>query len=318
MVDQAETSATNWQQTALEKTLLASVVEQRRARRWGIFFKTIFFGYIFLITLTFFQGDKPKLKEHVALIDMMGQIGQGQEVEADQVSTSLRKAFSESKAKAIILRINSPGGTPVQGAYIYDEIRRLRGLHPDKKVYAVAMDLCASAAYYVASAADEIYANPSSIIGSIGVLMPNIGVVDLTKKIGIEQRTLYAGKNKLFLDPFSPEKPEQVQFAQAAIDQVHEHFIKAVKEGRGKRLKPNDEMFTGLFWTGEQALPLGLIDGFGSAGFVAREVIGIDDVIDYTVSSNLLDKLASKFGASFSKQLSTELGLNASSAYRLN
>jgi protease IV len=318
MVDQAETSTTNWQQTALEKTLLASVVEQRSARRWGIFFKIIFFGYILLVTSFFFQGGKPKLKEHVALIDIMGQIGQGQEVEADQVSTSLRKAFTESKAKAVILRINSPGGSPVQSAYIYDEIRRLRAVYPDKKLYAVVVDLCASGGYFAAAAADEIYANPSSIIGSIGVLMPNIGVVDLTKKIGVEQRTLYAGKNKLFLDPLSPEKPEQVQFAQTLLDQIHQQFIKAVKEGRGKRLKPNDEMFTGLFWTGEQALPLGLIDGFGSAGFVAREVIGIEDIIDYTVSSNFLDKLASKFGASFSKQLSSELGLNAGSSYRLN
>lgn len=317
MADQVETT-TNWQQSALEKTLLASVIEQRRARRWGIFFKAIFFGYLLIVTAAFFQGDKPKLKEHVALIDIMGQIGHGQEVEADQVSTSLRKAFTESKAKAIILRINSPGGSPVQSAYIYDEIRRLRGVYPDKKVYAVVVDLCASGGYYAAVAADEIYANPSSIIGSIGVLMQNLGVVDLTKKIGVEQRTLYAGKNKLFLDPMSPERPEQVQFAQTLLNQIHQHFIKAVKEGRGKRLKPNDEMFTGLFWTGEQALPMGLIDGFGSAGFVAREVIGIEDIIDYTVSSNLLDKLASKFGASFSKQLSSELGLNASSSYRLN
>lgn len=311
MSEQVENSP-NWQQKVIEKTLLATVVEQRRARRWGIFFKTLVFGYIFVLTVAWFQGGKPKpvLKDHVALIDMMGSIGQGQEIEADQISTSLRKAFNESKAKAIILRINSPGGTPVQSAYIYDELKRLRALNPEKKVYAVVMDICASGAYYAAAAADEIYANQSSIVGSIGVLMPNVGFVEASKKLGIEQRSIYAGKNKLFLDPMSPEKPEQVQFAQVVLDQMHQHFINAVKEGRGSRLKVNDEMFTGLFWAGDEALKLGLIDGFGSAGFVAREVIGIEDVVDYTASTNLLDRLATRFGASVSKQFSTELGLN--------
>jgi len=317
MSEQVETSP-NWQQKTLERVLLATVVEQRRARRWGIFFKTLIFAYIFVLTVAWIQGGKPKpvLKDHVALIDMVGTIGQGQEIEADKISTSLRKAFTESKAKAIILRINSPGGTPVQSAYIYDEIKRLRQTNPDKKVYAVVVDMCASGAYYAAAAADEIYANPSSIVGSMGVLMPNFGVVEAASKLGVEQRSLYSGKNKLFLDPFSPEKPEQVQFAQAVLGQVHQHFINAVKEGRGNRLKPNDEMFTGLFWSGDQALTMGLIDGFGSAGFVAREVIGLEEVVDYTASSNLFDRLASRFGASFSKQMTSELGLNNS--YRLN
>lgn len=312
MSEQVETS-TNWQQKVLEKTLLATVTEQRRARRWGIFFKLLILAYVIGITISWFQGGKPKnsLKDHVALIDMIGQIGQGHEVEADQVSTSLRKAFHESKAKAVILRINSPGGSPVQSAYIYDELKRLRALYPEKKVYAVVVDMCASGGYYAAVGADEIYANASSIVGSIGVLMPNIGLVEISKKVGVEQRSLYAGKNKLFLDPMSPEKPEQVKFAQTVLDQLHQHFISAVKEGRGKRLKPNDEIFTGLFWSGDQALQLGLIDGLGSAGFVAREVIGIEDVIDYTTSTNIFDRLASRLGASFSKQLSSELGLNS-------
>ena len=293
------------------------MTEQRRTRRWGIFFKVIILGYIIFMTLAFFQGGKTKsvLKDHIALIDLIGQIGQGQDVDADQVSTSLRKAFSESKAKAIILRINSPGGTPVQSAYIYDELNRLRKQNPDKKVYAVVVDTCASGAYFAAAGADEIYANPSSIIGSIGVLMPNMGVVELAKKIGVEQRTLTAGKNKLFLDPLSPEKPEQVQFAETVLGQIHQNFIKAVKDGRGKRLKPTEDMFSGLFWTGEQALELGLIDGFGSAGFVAREVVGIEEIIDYTTSNNLFDKLASRLGASFSKQFTSDLGLTT--GYRL-
>lgn len=309
MQDQVETPQ-QWERKLLEKTLMANVQEQRRARRWGIFFKALFFGYLIFLTFSWYEGKpKPVLKEHVALVDLIGNIGQGQDADADQIVTSLRRAFDEQKAKAIILRINSPGGTPVQSAYVYDELRRLRALHPEKKVYAVVADVCASGAYYVAAGTDFIYANPSSIVGSIGVLMPNFGFVEGMRKLGVEQRSMYAGKNKMFMDPFSPSNPEQMTFAQNLLDNIHQHFIKAVKDGRGNRLKANDEIFTGLFWTGSQALEMGLIDGLGSAGFVAREVIGTEEVIDYTVSHNLLDRLASRFGASFSKQLSSELGL---------
>lgn len=310
MQDQVEMPQ-KWERKMLEKTLMATVQEQRRARRWGIFFKTLFFSYLLFVTFAWYEGKpKPVLKEHVALVDLMGNIGQGQEGDADQVVTSLRRAFDEQKAKAVILRINSPGGAPVQSAYIYDELRRLRALHPQKKVYAVVADVCASGAYYVAAGADQIYANPSSIVGSIGVLMPNFGFVEGMKKLGVEQRSLFSGKNKLFMDPFSQQNSDQVAFAQTLLNDIHQHFIKAVKDGRGNRLKANDQIFTGLFWTGSQALELGLIDGLGSAGFVAREVIGTEDIIDYTVSHNLLDRLASRFGASFSKQLSSELGLS--------
>lgn len=310
MQDQVETSS-RWEREVVEKALLSNVEEHRRTRRWGIFFKLIIIGYILFMTIYWFQG-KPKqvLKEHVALIDLMGTIGQGQEVDADQVATSLRNAFKEEKVKAVILRINSPGGTPVQSAYIYDEIKRLRGIHPEKKVYAVVVDICASGAYYVAAGADQIYANASSIVGSIGVLLPGFGFVDAMQKVGVEQRSLAAGKNKMFLDPFAPRNPEQVQFAQTLLDNVHQHFIRAVKEGRGDRLKATDETFTGLFWSGDQALKMGLIDGLGSAGYVAREVIGIEDIIDYTTSHSLLDRLASRMGSSMTKQLSSELGLN--------
>ncbi|MFI4938184.1 MAG: S49 family peptidase [Candidatus Berkiellales bacterium] len=307
-----EEMSQQWEQKVLEKALLATVNEQKRSRRWGIFFKVIILGYIIAVSVLWYQGKaKPALKDHVALIDLIGAIGQGQDIDADTIATSLHHAFREGKAKAIILRINSPGGTPVQSAYLYDEIRRLRKLHPEKKVYAVIVDICASGAYYAAAASDKIYANASSIVGSIGVLMPNYGFVDTMKKLGVEQRTLTAGKNKMFLDPFSPENPEQISYARAILADIHQHFIQAVKDGRGNRLKPNDEIFTGLFWTGDQALKLGLIDGIGSAGFVAREVIGVEDIIDYSPSSNLLDRLASRFGASFSKQLSSELGINA-------
>jgi protease-4 len=310
MQDQVE--APKWEREVIENALLSTVNEQRRSRRWGIFFKIIIIGYILGMTFYWFQG-KPKqvLKEHVALIDLMGTIGQGQEVEADHVATSLRHAFTEQKVKAIILRINSPGGTPVQSAYIHDEIKRLRGLHPDKKVYAVVVDICASGAYYAAVGADEIYANPSSIVGSIGVLLPGFGFVDVMKKIGVEQRGLSAGKNKMFMDPFSPENPEQIQFAQGLLDDVHKHFIDAVKEGRGAKLKgKEEELFSGLFWTGDKALALGLIDGLGSAGFVAREVIKVEEIIDYTASHSFFDRLASRMGSSMTKQLSSELGLN--------
>lgn len=301
-----------WEREVVEKALLSTVVEHRRSRRWGIFFKLIIIGYVLFMTIYWFQG-KPKqvLKDHVALIDLMGTIGQGQEVEADKVASSLRRAFEEPKVKAVILRINSPGGTPVQSAYIFDELMRLRKKHNDKKVYAVVVDICASGAYYVAAGADEIYANPSSIVGSIGVLMPGFGFVDVMKKVGVEQRSLSAGKNKMFMDPFSPENPQQIQFAQNLLDNVHSHFINAVKEGRGDRIKGNpEELYSGLFWTGQKALELGLIDGLGSAGYVAREVIKIEEIIDYSASSSLLDRLASKMGASMTKQLSSELGLN--------
>ncbi len=308
---QEQNMSPGWEKEVLEKALLSTVEEQKRSRRWGIFFKLIFVGYILFMTIYWFQG-KPKqvLKDHVALIDLMGTIGQGQEVEADQIASSLRRAFEEPKVKSVILRINSPGGTPVQSAYIYDELMRLRKKDPSKKVYAVVVDICASGAYYVAAGADEIYANPSSIVGSIGVIMPGFGFVDVMKKVGVEQRSLAAGKNKMFMDPFSPENPEQKQVAQNLIDNVHQHFIDAVKAGRGSRIKGNpEELYSGLVWTGSKALELGLVDGLGSAGYVAREVIKIEEIIDYSASHSLLDRLASKMGASMSKQLSSELGL---------
>lgn len=303
-------SSPKWE-TAVENALMAHVIEQRRARRWGIFFKLIILTFVLFGVFGVMQSKtKPVLKDHVGLIDIVGTIGQGQEVDANHIIPSLRQAFNEPKVKAIILRINSPGGTPVQSAYIYDELKRLRGINPDKKIYAVVSDICASGAYYVAVGADQIYANSSSIVGSIGVLLPGFGFVDAMQKIGVEQRSITSGKNKLFLDPFSPQNAEQVEFAHALLNDVHKHFIRAVKEGRGKRLKSDDQIFTGLFWTGDKALELGLIDGLGSAGYVAREIIKIEDVIDYTPSHNFFDRIASKVGSSMSKQFASELGLN--------
>lgn len=306
-----------WERQVVEKVLMSTIKEQKRARRWSIFFKLVFLAFILMIVFSWYK-DKPKVvqKEHVALIDVIGVIGEGQQVEADQVATSLRKAFDDPRAKGVMLRINSPGGSPVQSAYIYDEIRRLKGLNPDKKVVAVCMDVCASGGYYIAAGADEIYANASSIVGSIGVLLPGFGFVETMQKVGATQRSLASGDNKIFLDPFSPEKPTQIAHAQKMLNEVHQQFIDAVKAGRGDRLKPNDEMFSGLFWSGQTALSLGLIDGLGSAGFVAREVFGTEEIIDYTVSHNVLERLASKFGATMGQNIASELGV-AAQPYKL-
>lgn len=300
-----------WERKVIEDVLMATVKEQKRSRRWSIFFKLVFISIIVLVAMSWFQG-KPKViqKEHVALIDIFGVIGEGQQVEADQVATSLRKAFEEPRAKGIILRINSPGGSPVQSAYIFDEIRRLRTIYPNKKVIAVCADVCASGGYYIAAGADEIYANASSIVGSIGVVLPSFGFVETMKKVGATQRTITSGDNKAFLDPFSPEMPSQVAHAKAMLNEVHQQFINAVKTGRGDRLKPNEEIFSGLFWSGERALSLGLVDGLGSAGYVAREIFGTEDVIDYTSYSNVFERLVSRFGATMGQQFASEVGLN--------
>lgn len=297
----------------LEKTLLASVTEQRRSRRWGIFFKLLVLGYLFILLGLYVSGENSNkrvlYKDHVALVKLDGTIAVGKE-DADTVVSGLRNAFESDYSKAVILSINSPGGSPVQSAYIYDEIKRLRKLYPEKKLYSVIVDIGASGGYYVAAAADAIYANGSSVVGSIGVLMPSMGAVGAIEKLGIENRTMTSGKNKAFMDPFSPRNPQQEAFAQKMLDNVHEQFIRAVKKGRGTRLVNNPEIFTGLFWSGEQALQLGLIDGLGNASSVAREIVKVDEIVDYTVSDTLLDKLSNRMGVAFSKELATGLGLS--------
>lgn len=313
MQAQPESGEKSWERSLIEKALLENVKEQRRARRWRGFYKFLIFAFIAIVIFMAFSGKSTKqtiLKEHVAQIDLTGEIGMQHEIESDNVISSLQRAFNEQRTKAIVLRINSPGGTPVQSAYIYDEILRLRKLHPNKKVYGVISDICASGAYYVAAACDGIYANPSSMIGSIGVLMPNFGFVETMKKLGVEQRSLTAGKNKLFLDPFSEKDEDQVRFAKTLLEDIHTQFIKAVKKGRGDKLKGNDDvLFTGLIWTGDQALALGLIDGLGDAGYVKREIIKLDETVDYTQTTNIFDKMFSKFGVTVGKQLAVELGI---------
>ncbi|PMY70743.1 MULTISPECIES: signal peptide peptidase SppA [Pseudomonas] len=299
----------------LEKTLLAGVQEQRRSRRWGIFFKLLTFVYL-LVALALFTPlmDMEKTATrgagYTALVEVTGVIADKESASADNIVTGLRAAFEDSKVKGIVLRINSPGGSPVQSGYVYDEIRRLRGLHPDIKVYAVISDLGTSGAYYIASAADQIYADKASLVGSIGVTAAGYGFVGTMEKLGVERRTYTSGEHKSFLDPFQPQKPEETQFWQGVLDTTHRQFIASVKQGRGERLKGKDhpELFSGLVWSGEQALQLGLIDGLGSASSVARDVVGEKELVDFTVQESPFDRFSKKLGASVAEHLAMWMG----------
>lgn len=300
----------NTEQELVNRIAWEAISEQRRARRWSIFFKLFFAGYflLFLILLMPSDWDSGSIvgTKHTALIDINGVISADSEASADYVVTGLRDAFEDRGTAGVILRINSPGGSPVQAGYIYDEIKRLRGLHPDIPLYAVITDICASGGYYIASAADKIYANKASVVGSIGVIMSGFGFVDAIDKLGVERRLMHAGKNKGFLDPFTPLKPEEVKHVDKLLDNVYQQFIDVVKAGRGDRLKNDDKIFSGLVWTGEQSLDLGLVDALGSASYVAREVIGAEDIVDYTRHENVLDLFANKVGTSMANTLSSK------------
>ncbi len=299
----------------LEKTLLASVQEQRRARRWGIFFKLLTFFYLFGILVLFsplMDMEKGAVggAGHTALVEVRGVIADQEEASADNIIGSLRAAFKDPKTKAVVMRINSPGGSPVQSGYVYDEIRRLRGEYPDIKLYAVITDLGASGAYYIASAADQIYADKASLVGSIGVTAAGYGFVGTMEKLGVERRTYTSGEHKAFLDPFQPQKPEETAFWQSVLDTTHKQFIASVKKGRGERLKDKEhpELFSGLIWSGEQALGLGLVDALGSAGYVAREVVGEKDLVDFTVKESPFDRFSKRLGASVAEHLAMWMG----------
>ena len=299
----------------LEKTLLASVQEQRRARRWGIFFKLLTFVWLIAMLALFsplmdMEKNATRGANYTALIEVRGVIADKESASADNIVSSLRTAFEDPKVKGVILRINSPGGSPVQSGYVYDEIRRLRGLHPDTKLYAVISDLGASGAYYIASAADEIYADKASLVGSIGVTAAGFGFVGAMEKLGIQRRAYTSGDHKAFLDPFEPEKPDETKFWQGVLNITHEQFIASVKQGRGDRLKDKDhpELFSGLVWTGQQALPLGLIDGLGNASSVARDVIGEKELVDFTVQESAFDRFSKKLGTSVAEQLAMWMG----------
>lgn len=304
----------------LEKAVLAGVQEQRRARRWGIFFKLLTFLYLFGALLMFsplfdLQKTAARGETHTALVEVRGMIADNEAASADNIVSSLRAAFEDPKTKGVVLRINSPGGSPVQSGYIYDEIRRLRGEHPDTKVYAVITDLGASGAYYIASAADEIYADKASLVGSIGVTAASFGFVDLMGKLGVERRVYTSGEHKAFLDPFQPQKDDETRFWQGVLDTTHRQFIESVKKGRGDRLKVDvhPELFSGLVWSGEQALELGLVDKLGSTSYVAREVIGAKEIVDYTKQDTPFDRFAKRLGASMAEQLAMWMGFQGPS-----
>ena len=300
----------NWERDLLDRLAFAALTEQRRARRWGIFFKLFFAAYLVLI-LVLAQSDswdgKALKAEHTALIEMEGVISSDSLANADNVISGLRAAFENKSTQGIVLRANSPGGSPVQAGYIFDEIRRLRAKHPKVPLYAVIGDMCASGCYYVVAAADKIYADKASIVGSIGVLMNGFGFVDTMKKIGVERRLMTAGEHKGFLDPFGPVKPAETKHAQQMLDEIHLQFIETVRQGRGKALKETRDMFSGLFWTGEEAIKLGLVDSLGGTSYVAREVIGAEEIVDYTYRENVLDRFARRLGTAMAQTIGTEL-----------
>ncbi len=297
--------------TQAVQTLARELMSERRTdRRWRIFFRLSWLGLVLAAAwLLLFDRTHHSAPSgpHTALVELRGEIAVDSEASAEQLISGLRNAFEDKGAKAVVLRINSPGGSPVQSGIVYDEIRRLKALH-QKKVYAVVEEVCASGAYYVAVAADEIYVDKASIVGSIGVLMDGFGFNGLMDKLGIERRLLTAGENKGMLDPFTAQNPKQRAYAQAMIDQVHQQFIRVVREGRGKRLKESPDTFSGLFWNGEEAVKLGLADKFGSLDYVAREVIKAEEVIDYTPRENVAEKLAKRFGASIGEGAARTLG----------
>ena len=292
----------NWEQGVLEKLALSALQEQRRARHWGIFFKTLTFGYLFIL-LFIFMGWMGKNDgalvggKHTALVDMQGVIAADSPASADYLIPSLQDAFKDKNTQGVILRINSPGGSPVQAGQINDEIRRLRTQYPNIPLYVVVDDICASGGYYVAAAADKIFVDKASLIGSIGVLMDGFGFTGTMAKLGVERRLITAGNNKAFLDPFSPNKPEHVTFVKQMLEQIHQQFVAVVRQGRGKRLQETSETFSGLIWNGQKAIEMGLADDFGSLESVARDVVKAEKIVDYTARENLADRLAKQLGA---------------------
>jgi protease-4 len=289
-----------WERGLIEKLATEALKEQRRARRWGIFWKVLTFAYlsfIIVMAVDWKDGIDSKGGKHTALVEIKGVIGPGSDASADKVMLALQAAFKDKNTQGVILRINSPGGSPVQSQSIFDEMKRLRQKYPGIPLYAVVEDLCASGGYYVAVAADKIYVAKGSIVGSIGVRMDNFGVVGLMEKLGVERRLITAGKNKALLDPFLPLEESHKQIAIELINEIHGQFIAAVKEGRGKRLKETPDMFSGLIWSGAKSVELGLADGFGGLDYVAREVVKAEDIVDYTQKENIAEKFARRFGA---------------------
>lgn len=307
-----------WERGVIEKLAMEALKEQRRARKWGIFFKLLFFAYLTVIILLMvdWQAIGETGGKHTALVDVSGVIAPGTDASADRVTAALQAAFESKKTQGVVVRINSPGGSPVQSQIVYDEMRRLRKKYPNTPLYVVVEDLCASGGYYIAAAADKIYVSRASIVGSIGVRMDGFGFTGLMDKLGIERRLLTSGKNKAMLDPFSPLDEHHKRFAQQLMDEVHQQFIAAVREGRGKRLKETPDIFSGLIWSGEQSIELGLADGYGTLDQVAREVIKAEDIVDYTQKENIAEKLARRFGSGVAGALADYALRSGSSALR--
>jgi protease-4 len=296
----------HWERKILQDLAFAAIREQRNSRRWGYVFKGLVLLYLFAFMFLIMPNGEQASEStpHTALVDITGVISSETDANADMVVTGIREAFKAKQAKALILRLNTPGGSPVQSGVINDEIRRLRLTRPDFPVYAVVQDICASGGYYIAVAADEIYADKASIVGSIGVRMDSFGFTEAIDKLGVERRSLTAGQNKSFLDPFLPLKQADIEHANKMLDNIHQQFIDVVKIGRGDRINANnDALFSGLFWSGEQALELGLIDGLASSSQVARDIVGAEEIIDYTPRPNYLDRFAGKLGASIGQML---------------
>jgi len=300
----------SWEREIVTQLAESSLKEQRRSRRWGIFFKLLTFIYIGAIVFIFGSASLTEVtssEKHTALVELNGVIADDKVASADTVITALRDAFDDENSAGVILRINSPGGSPVQSGYIYDEILRLRELHPDTPLYAVVTDVCASGGYYIAAAADKIYADKASIIGSIGVRMDNFGFVDAMSKLGVERRTLTAGKNKALLDPFLPIDENTTAHMQVMLTEIHKQFIDAVKAGRGDRLDTNIEgLFSGLIWTGEAAVNIGLVDELASSSHVAREVIGEETIVNFTVKDDIIERFAQRFGSATAQTISSQ------------
>ena len=306
--DSGETDP-GFEQTLVNQIAREFLAEQRRARRWNIAFK-LFIAVFMLLFLSIYLFGKIDISpgkltdgKHTALIDIQGIIANSEQARADYVTASLRAAYEDSNTAGIILRINSPGGSPVQAGYVNDEINRLKNEHPDIPVYAVIGDLCASGGYYIAVAADKIYADKASLVGSIGVKMSSFGFVDAIEKLGIQRRVYHAGEYKTFLDPFSPEQDEELDHLDQLLDGIYQQFVQAVREGRGDRLVEDERIFSGLIWTGEQSMGLGLVDGLGNADYVAREVVGAEEIVDFTYQDTLLEQFSREIGALFTNRI---------------
>jgi protease IV len=297
-----------WERELISNLATAALKEQRRARRWGIFFKVLTFAYLtFILVLAVDWKSRGETgaggKKHTAMVEVSGVIAPGTDASAERVTSALQAAFKDKNTQGVVVRCNSPGGSPVQAQTIYDEMRRLRKQYPDIPLYTVVEDVCASGGYFVAVGADRIFVSKASIVGSVGVLMNGFGFTGLMEKLGVERRLITAGENKGMLDPFSPMTDKDVEHARQLMGDIHQQFIAVVREGRGKRLKESTDTFSGLIWTGQKSVELGLADGFGSLESVARDVVKAEDIVDFSARESVVERFARRFGASAASTL---------------